>query len=319
MRPAQLSLSDAALSEILDAAEASFPTTRRALSEATGLGLSTVTRAESLCLSRGIWRRAPGVDPISGRPCRILRPAEDLLLPLLTLTRESGTVRVVDTALEVRASAVTTLHPAAPPEETLRLLCRRFLSLLRGCGDGGQVTAPVLLVEPSYPAAVPALRDVVADALGRPPLAVMSHGEAVSRALRLGACADRGDSLLFLSVGPGPHACLLLRDGRVWKPSPLGDNLTATLSRVLQKQEPSAEGIRRGVATFLTELCRFLRPDRICLEDTRGILPDGEVLAALLPEGVEVTVFPVAEGLTTAETGGVLAGRRMLWERMLLG
>ena len=316
MRSSSLSLSPAALTRILDAAESSFPVTRRALSEATGLGLSTVARAEALCLSRGIWRYADGTDPVSGRACRTLLPTGKLLIPLLTVTRERGVVRVVDTAMEVIASAVTELHPAAPPEESARLLCRRGMTLLRGCSAAGRITAPILLAD--GPAAA-VLNEAAQDVMGASPLAVMSQAEAVSHAARAGALPTAGESLLFVSVGGVPHACLLLLDGAGrWRPTSLGDGLTATLTRALRGSDPSAEGIRRAVAVFLAELCRFLRPDAICLEDPRGILPDGSAYEPLLPEGVAVAVKR-GEGLTAAESGGALAGRRMLWEKILLG
>ena len=70
-----------------------------------------------------------------------------------------------------------------------------------------------------------------------------------------------------------------------------------------------------STAVFLTELCRFIRPDRIEIEDPRGAFPDGGVLASLLP--MEAEVVSNRDGLTVAEEGAALAGRRMLWEKVL--
>ena len=306
-----------AISLVLNTLESRSTATVRSLSEATGLGQSTVTRAVAVCVSHGILQYRVGVDPASGRPCRILFPAKGLLLPALTLTRGYGSVRVLDMGLSPMGTTVTALHPASPPEEAARLLCRRCVTLLRGCQGGLTVTSPILLAGEGFSPA--ALRETAADILGVPPLAVVGHGEAVARAMSVRPFPSDVSSLLFLSVGQDAHACLLLRDGTgQWSPAPLGEPLTATLHRSLRGAEPSAEGIRRGVAVFLTELCRFLRPDLLYMEDPRGVLPDGAMLASLLPEGIEVTVRH-AEGLTVAEEGAALLGRRMIWDKILFG
>lgn len=318
MSPIATAISSSAISLVLNTLESRSTATVRSLSEATGLGQSTVTRAVAVCVSHGILQYRVGVDPASGRPCRILFPAKGLLLPALTLTRGYGSVRVLDMGLSPMGTAVTALHPASPPEEAARLLCRRCVTILRGCHGDLTVTSPILLAGEGFSPA--ALREAAVDILGVPPLAVVGHGEAVARAMSVRPFPSDVSSLLFLSVGQDAHACLLLRDGTgQWSPAPLGEPLTATLHRSLRGAEPSAEGIRRGVAVFLTELCRFLRPDLIYMEDPRGVLPDEGVFASLLPDGVEVAVHRVEEGLTAAEEGAALAGRRMLWEKILFG
>jgi len=316
MSPTNPALSPAALSRILDALESLSPATVKALSEATRLGQTTISRAAALGISRGALAYKKSTDPISGRPCRVLVPAKGLLLPVLTLTRSYGSVRIVDTELNPVGTAVTELDPTAPPEEAARLLARRCLTLARGLGSTGRVTAPVLLVGQGLSAGI--LREAVADTMGVQPLAVMSHAEAVARAVTVRNFTPNAASLLFLSVGEDTHACLLLRGGEGrWVPSSLGENLTPALSRALRGTAPSAEGIRRGTAVFLTELCRFIRPDGIRIEDPRGVFPDGEVLASLLPPGVEAEVVSNRDGLTVAEEGAALTGRRMLWEKVL--
>ncbi|MBR6781759.1 MAG: hypothetical protein IKM33_00985 [Clostridia bacterium] len=310
------SISPAALTRILDALEASLPTTGKALAEATGLGQSTVTRAISACLSHGILRSETGISPDSGRPCRVLSPAKNLLLPVLTVTREYGAVRVLDMELSPMASATVELYPASPPEESARLLARRLLTLLRGCGEGA-VTAPVLLTDGTLPSKI--LRDVFTHALGKSPLAVTGQGEAVAWAVKSRKLPRAAASLLFASIGEGTHACLLLKDGEgLWHPSSLGDSLTHTLLRTLRSTESSAEGIRRSTAVFLTDLCRFLCPDLIYVEDARSILPDGSFYTPLLPDGVDILISHAEGGLTMAERGAALAGRRMLWDKILL-
>ena len=317
MSPITTTISSSAISLVLNTLESRSTATGSSLSEATGLGQSTVTRAVAVCVSHGILQYRVGVDPASGRPCRILFPAKGLLLPALTLTRGYGSVRVLDMELSPLGTAVTALHPASPPEEAARLLCRRCVTILRGSHGDLTVTSPILLAGEGFSLA--ALREAAADILGIPPLAVVGHGEAVARAMSVRPFPSNVSSLLFLSVGQDAHACLLLRDGTgQWSPAPLGKPLTATLHRSLRGAEPSAEGIRRGVAVFLTELCRFLRPDLIYMEDPRGVLPDEAMLASLLPEGIEVTVRH-AEGLTVAEEGAALLGRRMIWDKILFG
>ena len=311
------SISSAALTRILDALEVSLPTTAKALAKATRLGPSTVTRAVSTCLAHDILHSETGMSPDSGRPCRLLFPDKNLLLPLLTLTREYGVIRVLDMNLTPMATATVELYPASPPEESARLLARRLLILLRGCGKGA-VTAPVLVTDGTLPTHV--LRDELAHSLGQAPLAILSHGEAVARAVKSLPLPTEAKSLLFASVGEGAHACLLLKEGDgLWHPSPLGNGLTHTLLRTLRTAEPSSEGIRRGTAVFLTELCRFLCPDLIYIEDGRSIIPNGSFYTPLLPDGVEILVSHAKNGLTMSEQGVALTGRRILWDKILLG
>ena len=317
MRPADPSISPAALSRILDALEVSLPTTRRGLAEATGLGQSTVDRAVTTCLTHSILRCETGISPDSGRPCRLLHPDTSLLLPILTMTHEYGIIRVLDMDLTPVATATVELYPASPPEESARLLARRLLTLLRGCGKKA-VTSPVLVTDGSLPTTI--LRDVMTHTLGQAPLSVMGHGEAVARAVKSRSLPEAAESLLFVFVGEGAHACLLLKDREgLWHPSPLGDSLTPTLLRTLRSAEASAEGIRRSAAVFLTDLCRFLRPDLLCVEDGRSILPDAHFYSFLLPDGVEILVSHAKGELTKAEIGAALAGRRMVWDKILLG
>jgi hypothetical protein len=310
-------ISPAALALVLDAMESVSPATVKALSEAAELGQTTVARAAALCRSRGVLAYRKSTDPVSGRPCRALVPATGLLLPILTITGDTGIIRAVNMGLKPVGTAVTELDPTAPPEEVARLLTRRCLALLRGLGGSGHVTSPILLAEPSPSARV--LREAVADTLGVQPLVVMSRGEAVARSMTVKERSRKDTSLLFLSVSEEPHACLLLRGGNGrWMPSSLGENLTHTLSRALHGTVSSAEALRRGTAVFLTDLCRFLRPDRIWIEDPRRIFSDSGMITALLPWDVEVTVASQCDGLSVAEEGAALAGRRMLWEQILL-
>lgn len=309
-------VSPSALTSVLDTMEVCEAATLRSLSRATGLGLSTVTRAAEVCTTHGILHYKTGIDPGSGRPCRILMPADGLLLPILTLTHGYGSVRAITMELEALGTAVTELHPATPPEEAARLLSRRCMTLLRGCSGSLHVTAPILLAEGMSPTV---LREAVADVLGTPPLGIIAYGETVARAMTVRSFPAEATSLLFFSVGAGAHACLLLRDGKgIWHSSSLGNGLTVTLARALRSTDPSAEGVRRAVATLLADLCRFLRPDIICLEDPRGVLPDGSAYTPLLPDGVQVTVER-REGMTVAELGAALSGRRMLWDKILFG
>ena len=125
MSPTNPALSPAALSRILDALESVSPTTVKALSEATGLGQTTVARAAALGVSRGALAYKKSTDPASGRSCRAFVPAKGLLLPILTLTRGHGSVRVVDTELNPVGTAVTEPDPTAPPDAAARLLARR--------------------------------------------------------------------------------------------------------------------------------------------------------------------------------------------------
>ena len=319
MRSTDPSISSAALSHVLDALEVSCPITRRALAEATGLGLSTVGRALSTCVSHGILTNKMGTDPTVGRACSAYIPAEGLLLPLLTLTRGHSTIRILDTALNPVHTAVTELHPAAPTEEAVRILSRRLVALLRGYSgrDHRHVASPILLADNDLPAEV--LRDTVTHALGTAPLAILRHEDTVARALGRMGTPKAADSILFLSVGEHPHACLLLRDGAgEWSPSSLGRGLTHTLTRTLRAADSSAEGVRRATAVLLTDLCRFLSPDLIHVEDPRRILPDNDFFAPLLPDGVGILVGG-GDGLTIAEYGAALTGRRMLWDKILIG
>lgn len=309
------SISPTALSHILDGLETTLPTTTKALAKATGLGQSTVSRAVSACLTHGILVSETGVSPDSGRPCHLLFPANGLLLPLLTLTREHGVIRVLNMDLTPIATSTVELYPASPPEESARLLARRLLTLLRGCGKGA-VTAPALVSDGVLPTHI--LENELAHALGQAPLTILTHGEAVARAIKGCPLPAEAGSLLFAFVGAGVHACLLLKNGDgSWHPSPLGNSLTHTLLRALHASPSSSESIRRGATVFLTDLCRFLYPDLILVEDERGILPDGSFYTPLLPDGVDILIEYAEDELTTVEQGAALVGRRMLWDRIL--
>ena len=126
--------------------------------------------------------------------------------------------------------------------------------------------------------------------------------------------------MLFLSVGKSSHACLLLRsEADTWCPSPLGRGLSHSLTRTLRTTEPSAEGVVRVTAVFLTDLCRFLTPDLIYVEDPRGLLPDKDFFRPLLPDGMEILIDHAPRDLIRAEYGAALTGRRLLWNKILLG
>lgn len=310
------SVSPAALSAVLDAVEVVPPATLKSISEATGLGLSTVTRAADLCMVRRILRYRNASDPVTGRACRVLVPAEGVLLPVLTLSGGFGSVAVTDMSLTPLYRSAAEFSPSSPPEEQARLLCGRCLTLLRGCGGDRQVAAPILVTGEGMETA--SVRRAVTDSMGASPLVLTERGEAVSRGIKGSTVSQAADSLLFLSVGEGSYATLLLRDGDgSWSPSSLGRGLTATLVRSLREAAPSAEGVRRGIAVYLTELCRFLSPRRIVIEAPNGVLPDGELLSSLLPEGAEVCAVPSPNGLTVAERGAATEGRRRLWNEIM--
>ena len=307
MRPTDPSISPAALSRILDGLEVSLPTTRKTLSEVTGLGRSTVNRAVSACLNHGILVSEAG---------HLLVSDNKFLLPVVTVTGEHGVIRVLNMDLTPIATSTVELYPASPPEESARLLARRLLTLLRGCGKGA-VTAPVLVSDGALPTHI--LENELAHALGQAPLTVVDEDQAVARGIKGSPLSTEAESLLFASVGGGAHACLLLKDEEgIWHPSKLGDNLTHTLLHTLHATE-SPEGVRRGMMAFLADLCRFLCPDLILVEDGRSILPDSEFYKPLLPDGVDVLVIHGDESLTVSELGGALTGRRMLWDKILLG
>ena len=316
MRSTDPSVSPAALSLVLNALETSFPITRRSLSKDLGLGLSTVTRALSTCVSYGILTCEAGTDPESGRPCRAYVPTKGLLLPLLTLSHGSGAVRVLDTSLSPARTAVTELHPSAPPEEAARILSHRLLTMLRGCTSDENVVSPVLLADSELPVGV--LQNAVTHTLGKAPLAVISPEDGIARAMRHSHFPREVTSMLFLSVGESSHACLLLRsETDTWSPSPLGRGLSHSLTRALRGAEPSSEGVVRVTAVFLTDLCRFLTPDLIYVEDPRGLLPDKDFFLPLLPDGMEILVDHAPRDLILAEYGAALAGRRMVWDKIL--
>lgn len=308
-------LSVSALSLVLDALEQGTPATRRSLADSTGLGLSTVTRAVTAYRSCGILRAKSGTDPVSGRACSLFYPADGILMPVVSVSPSHGVIRVLDTDLTPVGTAVTEFFPASHPDDMSRILAHRCRALLRGCSRQGEigVAAPILLTADGL--CEDTLCRAMENALGLPPLGVMSYGEAVARALRRLSLPFEGDSLLLVSVGEPWHACLLLRDGEgKWKPSSLGEGLTTALTRTVRDSRGS---VRRGVAVFLSELCRYLRPDGILLEDFRKVLPEGGGMESLLPAWVKLTVYAGRDGLSLSEEGAALAGRRMLWDQIL--
>ncbi len=316
------SVSAAALRLVLDALETEGTHTRRSLAEATHLSDSTVSRAIRLGIRRGLLIRQEGADPVSGRPCRHILPAHGLLMPLLSLYPHHGSLRVLNMGLTPEGSTSVELNPAFTPEENLRLLCRRGLPLLRGLAErtGLSVTAPVLVTDnPSSHTA--SLAACLTDTVGLPPLLMPDRDDCIARALSAGALPRERDaaSALFMRVGNGDHACILLRAPQGgWTVSSLGRRLTPRLRRALPASNCPQELLRRSVIDLLVELCRFLCPDLILLEDTRGILPTEAEWRGILPEESPVVILSPGEGgLTLAERGAALLGRRALWDRIL--
>lgn len=316
------SVSSPALRLVLDALETEGTHTRRSLAEATRLSDSTVSRAIRLGIRRGLLIRKEGADPVSGRPCRHILPAPGLLIPLLSLYPHHGSLRVLNPGLIPEGSTSVELNPAFTPEENLRLLCRRGLPLLRGMATrtGLSVTSPILVSDKaSAPAAT--LAACLTDTVGLPPLLMPDRDDCIARALSAGALPQKRDaaSALFMRVGNGDHACILLRTPQGgWTVSSLGHRLTPGLRRTLPASNCPPELLRRSVIDLLAELCRFLSPDIILLEDARGILPTEEEWRRLLPEGSPVVILSPGEGgLTLAERGAALLGRRALWDRIL--
>lgn len=312
-------VSHATLTHVLDTLESRGPTALRELSEGMEISPSTAARAVGRLTESGILTLSEGRDPQSGRIRRVASPAPAAVLSVLSLRRGKGYIRALDCGLNHLGTAITELNPAVPPEENLRLLCRRGMTLLRGCAgaSGLPVAAPVLLVEEETPNRG-ALTEAVADAMGVAPLAVISDQEAIARGLRREALPQSVASLLFLRVGEGDRTALLLRAGGGWVASPLGRGLTATLGQYLPSAGSSCEAVRRGAVGFLADLCRFLTPDLVMMEDARGCLPDAEVVGGLLPHGVEVRLrIADADTLSMAEVGAALLGRRMLWDSLI--
>lgn len=320
MNPTHTAVSPSALSRVLDAMDGRDTVTLRALSEQTGLGATTVSRAVQKATRLGILSIDEGTDPVSGRPCHTVAPAASVILPILTLNQGCGTVRATDPRLTPLGCAVSELNPAMAPEENLRLLCRRGMALLRGCahGTGWGVSAPVLVTD-TESAIQSGLSEAIAAVMGVPPMVSLTYGEAIARGLSAMDLPRKASTLLFLRTGEGAFACILCRDGAFrWQESPLGRSLSAVLSRYPASAGGAEGAIRWGAVSFVTDLCRFLSPDLLVWEDPRHDGPSEEALRPLLPGGISIAVHKTpAHGLSLAEYGAALTGRRILWDKLL--
>ena len=192
-------VSSPALRRILAAMEPSRPLPLRSLAEATGLSPSTVARAVAELTAWGILAEDEGTDPISDRPCRVILPAPVAILPVLAVSETHGQVIATDLTAHTLGTASVEIDPALPPEEGLRLLCRRAMPLLRGCAaaTGLSVCAPILLTDRGEVYAA----EAVTDAVGLPPLMWVGYGEAVAAALPCQPISPKAASLLHIHGG----------------------------------------------------------------------------------------------------------------------
>ncbi len=315
MNPIPAAISAAALGRALRALERDTPLPLRAIAEKTCLSPSTVARALRELTAVGILAEDEGTDPVSGRPCRVLLPAPVAVLPVFSVSEGRGRVIALDLTATPLGTTSVELNPALPPEEGLRLLCRRAITLLRGCASatGLSVCAPVLLTDRSE--AFPA--EAVADTVGLPPLVTIGYGEAVAAAVGCQPVPKEAASLLHIHGTDRRVTLLTRRGGECWRLSPVGENLTRALTRYTGG-ERSPDALRKGTARFLMELCGFLAIDCILAEDPSGVLPSPEEARLLLPDET-VWIRREAHGNepSLAVLGAFTVGRRLLWEKIL--
>ena len=312
---ATCAVSAPALRRILAAMEPSRPLPLRSLAEATGLSPSTVARAVAELTAWGILTEDEGTDPVSGRPCRVIFPAPVAILPVLAVSETHGQVIATDLTAHTLGTASVELDPALPPEEGLRLLCRRAMPLLRGCAaaTGLSVCAPILLTDRGETYAA----EAVTDAVGLPPLMSVGYGEAVAAALPCEPISPKAASLLHVHGGDRRVILLTGQEGEDWRVSPLGRRLSQALARYTDGAG-SPDALRKGAARFLQELCGFLSPDCILAEDPTGMLPSPEEARLLLPDGTAWIRRETDDGgIPLAALGALILGRRRLWEKIL--
>lgn len=308
-------VSNPALRRILAALEPSRPLPLRAIAEATDLSPSTVARAVAELTALGILAEDEGIDPAGRRPCRVILPASVAVLPVLAVSEAHGEVTALDLAAHTLGVASVELDPSLPPEEGLRLLCRRAMPLLRGCAaaTGLSVCAPVLLTDRSGTFSAEAVTDTV----GLPPLATVGYGEAVAAAAGYQSLPEEAASLLHIH-GADRRVSLLTRCAKEsWSLSPAGERLTHVLTRYTA-DSVGPDALRKGTARFLRELCGFLAIDCILAEDPSGVLPSPEEARLLLPDETAWIRRQAHEGEPSlAVLGAFTAGRRLLWEKIL--
>lgn len=308
-------VSSPALRRVLAAMEPSHPLPLRGLAEVTGLSPSTIARAVAELTAWGILAEDEGTDPLSGRPCRVILPAPVAVLPVLAVSMAHGQAIASDLAAHTLGTASVELDPALPPEEGLRMLCRRAMPLLRGCAaaTGLSVCAPILLTDraEAYSA------EAVTDTLGLSPLVAVGYGEAVAAALPCQPISPKAASLLHVHGGDRRVTLLTGQEGEGWRVSPLGSRLTQALARYTDGAR-SPDALRKGAARFLKELCAFLSPDCILAEDPTGVLPSPAEATLLLPDGTAWIRREADErGIPLAVLGALITGRRLLWEKIL--
>ncbi|MBO5511660.1 MAG: helix-turn-helix transcriptional regulator [Clostridia bacterium] len=308
-------VSNPALRRILAALEPSRPLPLRAIAEATDLSPSTVARAVAELTALGILTEDEGIDPAGRRPCRVILPAPVAVLPVLAVSEAHGEVTALDLAAHTLGTASVELDPALPPEEGMRMLCRRAMPLLRGCATatGLSVCAPVLLTDRSGTFSTEAVTDTV----GLPPLVTVGYGEAVAAAVECQPVPKEAASLLHIHGADRRVTLLTRRDGESWRLSPVGMRLTRAFTRYTA-EERSPDALRKGTARFLRELCEFLAIDCILAEDPSGVLPSPEEARLLLPDETVWIRREVRESEPSLSVlGAFTAGRRLLWEKIL--
>lgn len=308
-------VSNPALRRILAALELNHPLPLRAIAEATDLSPSTVARAVAELTALGILAEDEGIDPTSHRPCRVILPAPVAVLPVLATSEAFGQVTALDLSAHTLGTASVELDPSLPPEEGMRMLCRRAMPLLRGCAaaTGLSVCAPVLLTDRSGAFSAEAVTDTV----GLPPLVTVGYGEAVAAAVGYQSLPEEAASLLHIQGADRRVSLLTRRDGESWRLSPMGERLTRAFTRYTANST-GPDALRKGTARFLRELCGFLAIDCILAEDPSGVLPSPEEAKLLLPNETAWIRRQAHEGEPSlAVLGAFTEGRQFLWNRIL--
>ena len=319
-RPAETHVGTSSRAAILEAMEYDAPTSRARLCTRSGLGTSTVRRACLQLIKEGVLALKYGRDPDSGVSCDLITLGRYPVLPVLELADTYMVYRLCDTLGQSVFATVRDRGGFCTPEDDLATLMGQVSTILRAgtCGLPKSIPLqpPVLLCPSEETAASKWVERVMVT----PPAYHLTPLEAAALEMRYHAATRVASSILHRRVGDAVSIALLARDpthrGGGFFPLPCANGLGDALAAQARRATPHTREWWYSASEFLTDLCRYLTPDRVVVEMDRPVIEPAE-LREHLPPSVQLVFLQYALNTPSlAHRGAIRLTRRALWDQM---
>ncbi len=320
---------------ILEALEYGFPTSRRRLTQLTGLGDVTLRRGCRQLLREQVVVLKYGQDPDSGKACDLVTFANYPVLPVLELSETYMVWRLCNTLGESIFATVRDRGGFCTAEDDLHTLMGQVTAILRAdtchLPPNIPMQAPVLLIPSSMntPAAFHThtlpreperLATLVHRVLDMTPSHILTTEETVAHELYYHPAVRGASCVLHLRFGVTDTATLFVRQNAANPASPLipaphAAEMSRTLRETLDGTTPRSASWSSHIAEFLCAVCRFITPQLVVIEapDTISV-PDG--LQNQLPQTTLLWTPYALNTPSLVHRGALRFSRRVLWESM---